>query len=574
MVSSGGRLRAALRRVGSRDAISWPVFWATLAAGVIGNAVSNASGVPPLVLMLVVVLGQCVLWAPLALVGMTLRRNPARFRPLLVSGALVGSLMARALVLGGLFGSLVGPDQVKWMNRVSGALLNVGLVFVLAAIFTSVVRERRRQISRLRSLQSSLAASLDEVSSYVTERNEQAVTEVQSVLLAQLQALDPDDAGSSLAVLQRTAADVVRPMSHELANSLPAMTEPGLVEVQSEVPWREVIDDAATGSPFRPAATAGLMSVAFMAGTVVYPAGALVFVALGLLLIGLLFVANLVLHPLLHGRSRRLRISAVLFMALLVAVSIGACCHALLPSSTAHMRLAIGIGFYVFIFSLGVSVATAFGADRERVLRELQAAFEAQERRLVQLRQVQWFQQKSLSRALHGPVQTAVTAAALRLDSAIRGGDGDPELVETVRAELLAVLDVLQSPDSATLSLDDALARNIGMWEGLCEVTVDVDECIEGLLLDNTPLRACVIDIVTEAISNAVRHGGASQARVAIDVMNERDLQLEVDSDSEPQEGRLIAGLGTRLLDECTTRWWLDRTPQGMRLGAVLPCGA
>jgi hypothetical protein len=59
-----------------------------------------------------------------------------------------------------------------------------------------------------------------------------------------------------------------------------------------------------------------------------------------------------------------------------------------------------------------------------------------------------------VARVLHGPVQMAVTAAAICLDSAIRNDDVTPGLTDQIRAELLTTLDVLNEPDGSVVSFE------------------------------------------------------------------------------------------------------------------------
>ena len=198
------------------------------------------------------------------------------------------------------------------------------------------------------------------------------------------------------------------------------------------------------------------------------------------------------------------------------------------------------------------------------------------QRRLVQWRQAQWFQQKALSRALHGPVQTAVTAGALHLDVAIRAGEVGSATVEQVRADLLQTLQGLGSFAASVTSVTEALHRIASTWEGLCAVSQDLEPQVDGVLAGNVPLRSCVIDIVTEAISNAVRHGDATVAVVSISLIGDgaSDLLVVIESDSFGEDRQGGRGLGTLLLEECTLQWTLEDQPHGKTLTVLLPIDA
>lgn len=565
-------LSQASRRIGSPDAISWPVFWITLAAGLIGNVVTNADA-PIGTRMLALGIGQVALWLPLALIRPLLNRRPDRPRPVLVLGAAMCGLMMRALAIGVVFSVLLGEGEVKWSNRFVGALFNVGLAFVVSSYIVSAVRERRRQISELQAIERELASLVAEVSKEFEHRNQETVAKTQAILLAELSALDPDDAQRSLAVLQRTASDVVRPLSHELAKSRPGDIQQPIALVDAKVSWRDVLDSAARGKPFLPGVTALFIGMEMVAAAVAYPPGIGPFVVLNLIFWGLLRAANELLQIVLRGRGRGIRLTLVLLAALFIGGVMAILVRAILPNAPMIEGLIFGAFFFCVIFTIGVGIASAFARDREGIAHELQESSRTLQRRLVQWRQAQWFQQKALSRALHGPVQTAVTAGALHLDVAIRSGEVGSATVEQVRAELLETLQGLGSLAASVTSLSEALYRIARTWEGLCAISADLGPGVDDELAENAPLRSCVIDIVTEAISNAVRHGDATIAVVTISVVGDsgRDLLVVIESDSFGEDREGGRGLGTLLLEECTLQWTLEDFPHGKTLTVLLP---
>ncbi len=195
---------------------------------------------------------------------------------------------------------------------------------------------------------------------------------------------------------------------------------------------------------------------------------------------------------------------------------------------------------------------------------------------VVRLRQTQWFQGQALSRALHGPVQAAVTSAALRLDAAVRDGQTTDELAGRIRADLAEVVDVLDVDPAQTPELEDSLARIQGTWEGLSEVRIDVTDAARDLLRADPVAAALVGDLVTEAVSNAVRHGEATVVEVRLDgsVSQEtslRDVVLTVQDNGTPATPGARAGLGTSLLEACTLEWGRSTTGSGNVLRAVIP---
>lgn len=565
-------LSIAVRRIGSRDAVSWPVFWITLAAGVIGNVITNSTA-PIDVRVVAISVGQLALWLPLSIVGIVLHRQPDRHRPALVLTAALGGLMIRALVIGLVFSISLGANEVKWTSRFAGALLNVGLSFVMSTYIVSSIRERRRQITELKGVEQHLLAVVAAVTAEFAQRNEQAVENAQAILLHELNALDPTDARASLDVLQHTAQEVVRPLSHALAKTRPPEDDEALPVIDAHVSWRDVLDGAAIGAPFNPGITALFMGVELLAATVAYPAGMWVFAFLIPVMWGLVAFANVILRVVLPGRHRSMRMALVVIAALAVGCVMAALVRVGVSRAPMVDGLTFGAFFFAVVFTLGVGVAASFARDRNRIVTELHESSRALQRRIVQWRQAQWFQQKSLSRALHGPIQTAVSAAALHLDASIQSGVVSPETIEQVRSQLLGTVRQLAFTDTAVASLAEAIDLITCTWDGLCDVSTQIADDVDEVLTDSTALRSCILDIVTEAVSNAVRHGRASRVSIAIHFTDEhhQDLQVFIESDSTRRGERGNRGLGTLLLEECALEWQLDETDQGMQLSALLP---
>jgi signal transduction histidine kinase len=71
-------------------------------------------------------------------------------------------------------------------------------------------------------------------------------------------------------------------------------------------------------------------------------------------------------------------------------------------------------------------------------------------------------------------------------------------------------------------------------WEGVCVIGDDVSPAAAQVIAKDGVLRSIVIDIVSEAVSNAVWHGHATSATIRLDVADEKsdELLVEVTADS------------------------------------------
>jgi signal transduction histidine kinase len=192
------------------------------------------------------------------------------------------------------------------------------------------------------------------------------------------------------------------------------------------------------------------------------------------------------------------------------------------------------------------------------------------ERSLVRRKQTQWLQNKSLSRALHGPVQTAVNAAAYKLDNAMRDGRVSVDMIEGVRSELISSLDILSHADGAVITVDQGINRIVAVWDGICNVNVSISQEVHVELKATVITRSCFIDIVSESVSNAVRHGRATRIEVSAELVDS-DIHLNVRDNGSAPFLHNSPGLGSALLDDCSTSWVLQLADSGRSLQAVIP---
>lgn len=168
-----------------------------------------------------------------------------------------------------------------------------------------------------------------------------------------------------------------------------------------------------------------------------------------------------------------------------------------------------------------------------------------------------------VARRLHGPVQSKLRMSAIEIERAADRGDTD-DIDAAVEAALQALLDAEQQEGASHVPLVDTVADLARTWEGFVEVRADLDEQSRGLCG-----RDDVIDVLTEAISNAHHHGQASEATIRIETRSDGLHILVKDNGSADSVGP--AGLGTRLMRNRADDFELSVTPEGATLQVVIP---
>jgi len=198
----------------------------------------------------------------------------------------------------------------------------------------------------------------------------------------------------------------------------------------------------------------------------------------------------------------------------------------------------------------------------------------AANRRLAQLA-------RESARILHGSVQTRLIACAIAIEKASETKDTDAFLAAMNEARDVLASAPLSEPALPT-SLKDEVERKVGLWQGLCEIGVHIYG--EGQL---SPFAIRDVGrVVEEGLSNAIRHGNASKARVAI-AFNPDSLTITIEDDGsglgsvKPRQATghrtssTAPGLGSSLLNSLTDQWELidgsTLGPTGATLKVRLP---
>lgn len=173
-----------------------------------------------------------------------------------------------------------------------------------------------------------------------------------------------------------------------------------------------------------------------------------------------------------------------------------------------------------------------------------------------------------LAGILHGPVQGRLAAASMALRmyvSAIQSGE-QPDLKETVAAATTlldrAHADIERlgaSGSEGDLSLDEGIRRIASNWSGLLAINYVIDDAWPrpgALIVD------CV-DLVSELVTNASRHGDARHISIRVQGVDACSLLIEsVDDGSGPGE-KVAEGQGLSSVGRWQGDWRMSRDDAG-----------
>lgn len=558
-------------RIGGPNAITAWSWWITLPLAIlISLSAARQIGMPLLPWIALVVGVQVALIAPLLLVRATyLSARPRPSRPViaLVTFAVLGALRQALLALAAWAGGAEAAADLIVPWSVTGAIYGAVALSVIAIVVDSS-REHADTTQRLGELQASLDAVTVLESEQLAELEADFLAEAEGSVMAALADVRRTDAQSASRSLREVAEAVVRPLSHRLADdqtwSPPPVTAPVatrrwgsvMAQMRPVAPLGPVLLLEGAGLPFMLTRVGVIEAVVnlVVGGTVLYLATALVSRR----------------WPQPRGPVRRvlgLALAYVLCAALACALVFA--CFAAFGWNASFLLVVVVI---YPLLALALSAASAIEAQRRDIEDDMAGLVVRQAQVVDRLRVRVAAARRRIANALHSSVQAEIIASALSL---ARTGDtgAAQEEIDRLADRVSAAL----HPPAADARLRERLDELSLLWEGVLDVRIDAAGDLWSTLDADPSTQAAVVDVVAEALTNAVRHGRSSWARVSL-TLTRTHLVVEVVSG-----GRLGAsprpGLGSRTIAEASSRWSLEDSGEGVRLrvefdrGAAVPIG-
>lgn len=189
---------------------------------------------------------------------------------------------------------------------------------------------------------------------------------------------------------------------------------------------------------------------------------------------------------------------------------------------------------------------------------------------VTSLRQEVWLSRQRLAKAVHGKTQSKLQAAVLKLQISELDAAGIQEISKSVAN---ALDDLIESSDSR-ISLRESLAELQSVWQGVCEITIDVPQELMNRIDRDDSATGCLDELIREAVSNAVKHSKADEVDVRINQQPTGSLEVEIRNSLTLGLSHLPAatlGYGSRIYKEVTNSWSLTDDGQDVILRATLP---
>lgn len=569
-------LRLAFERLTGRHVLGPGVFWSTLAFGFLAHALGSSDLGPGNVLARLagVTIAHLAMMAILLLTRFALFRLKASVSTLslVIAGyVLAGAVRGLTLQIA-LFG--LGAADSGYSNyRLIGGVVVMTTGLIWAALAFGIKAEwgaKRAALSGTKQqLESLLADSETRLESEASDTMSTIESMLQTALIPELM-VTPQHA---VVKLQSLINDTLRPLSAFLATSQPRIEVKKLDASVFKFKWTALFRHLRLRDASSPIPLALILSTLAVNAFLKYLPDTNPLVALGtsfLALASLLALDRYVISRYVDSINSLWRLPVILVTLFVTGLLGGSTFVLQHPGNQAMVDLAVYGAIWVALlgalFAINQSATVEISnietqlSENEYRLRWTIAALNAQH----------WLQKKQFARKIHGPVQSEVAAAAIRIERSLSSGEVT-ELGEAALQNLRDRLARILKDTRGTSAVRPVLAEIAETWQGLCDVEIDLPEEVESTLVQDSVCVETVLEITREACSNAIRHGSADHIAITLDLEGCDLVRVRVENNGNRGLPSSRRGIGSAYLDDCTYSHELQLTEEGAVLTALVP---
>lgn len=454
---------------------------------------------------------------------------------------------------------VIPPDE--WQYRLLGSPLFIVVSLSLVTVLVSNSVRATKELANLETSRLVLEKRLSSMRAEISRMNSEVAGNVSGLISPVIQELMVKIKGSKelareIQELRTTVDEVVRPLSIAIAEKTDEMSSPQVTAAKVSIRENFRLDSKLQVAnqivPFWSSALITLISTP--AAVVFYGQDA----ALALALLAVATVATLELAYFIFRRVQLRSIAALLLQVAIFATAGGAAILALslanlsagLYPAARIITLAVIIGLAMFIGQIRQTQRYA-SQQKAREVNEQLELLNSQARREL------WLNRRRIATVLHGPVQAALYASAMRLAQSSRPSK---KLIQSVNQDLADALEVLKFDSLEETDLRDVIGQITEVWSGTCEIYSNISKAVYQVTKKNPLVGEAVTEVLREAVSNAIKHGSATEIEIDAKVTAKLVVISIVNNGKSPVNSR-GNGFGSKLYSELTHTWQLERTP-------------
>jgi signal transduction histidine kinase len=225
--------------------------------------------------------------------------------------------------------------------------------------------------------------------------------------------------------------------------------------------------------------------------------------------------------------------------------------------------LSIGFGSGFLLVLAGMAYIVRLERQTQKRYTQLVESRREMQQLSARLQDVQENERRTISRELHDQVGQALGALLVDMGRLATTLSGDPPEVRTQLDNMKAVTEqTFQEVRNMALLLRPSMLDDLGLvaaleWQGRevsrrSDIEVDVQS---GIASDDLPdeYRICIYRLVQEALSNAVRHSGAKNAKVTVQ-QSANSIVVQITDDGRGFDPQRTRGLGILGMQERVKR--------------------
>jgi len=541
------------RYLTTSNVLSWPVIllisFFTVTANLSDSSLNGTTFVVERVFL--VLLGQVIFFLGVLLCNwLFIRRVTESFRWVVLLAVIVVCAVIRGVVYAVIALALEISQALYLWPRILSSITTLVVLLLIITVTYGLVAESARQRRQLKSIHIRIAG---------LKREQLQQQEINSVLLENTltrlkESLAPDlldTPEKTLSALRSSIDEVIRPITLTMSHQAEILDR-GLTVRAYRVKWRKLIRRMLEARSINP--LAGVMIFAMWIAlplTRVFPfietIGFLTLLATGMWLLTtvLRFLVLRYLPKAQHWLAP---------VILILSASFGVYVASFFMPEWIVGFYELGLfAAYVLSGFLAIALRLAYLKSKEMAV-TLSDANADLDWTLARTNELRLFNDRVISSSLHGKAQAALSAAALRLQQALRDGSNVEHSAELARQEAARVLLVVNNIDPVVQPLRDSLQELAELWRGVCEIEWDKSDPVY-VHIDSDPICSRLSgEIIVELCSNAIKHGKAQKIWVAVSFVGDRIASVIVKNDGEGLKPE-ASGFGSQLIEQsCLNR--------------------
>ena len=208
---------------------------------------------------------------------------------------------------------------------------------------------------------------------------------------------------------------------------------------------------------------------------------------------------------------------------------------------------------------IAASQAHILDLGQSRVEDELNVAIAELARENKLFEQKAWLARHGWYLLVHGVVQPALTTASIRASAS---KEITPQVKDQILSDLQRAMDALKESRSVQHPVDVSISEIKSVWNGICDIHIFLTPFANQTLKNDQVASDILNEILKEVVSNAVRHGNASNIYGEISMKDSRTISVQISNDGLKPTKEKIESVGSKMLDavslERTLEWNSD----------------